>query len=357
MASTVFFVKAARQDGDSLLSRKAFRIFSEMGLEREMGKKDFVALKIHFGEKGNKGYIRPAWLSGIIGSLKKNTARAYITDTNTLYRGQRANSVDHLKLAAGHGFLFEKLGVPVIIADGLIGRDAQEVSTQNRQIQKARLAGAFLHTDYLVCLSHFTGHLLTGFGAAIKNLGMGCASRAGKLDQHSVVHPRIKAEECERCYLCMEYCPAEAIERGGESAFIVDEKCIGCGECLVVCPEGAVKMQWDEDVIRIQQKMAGYAASVRRLFDGRLACLNFLLRMTKNCDCMSKDEPAIVKDIGILGSRDPVAVDKASIDLINEKHGRDLFRETWNVDWRVQLRHAQELGAGNQSYELIEIGA
>ncbi|MBN1223417.1 MAG: DUF362 domain-containing protein [Candidatus Aminicenantes bacterium] len=355
MASKVYFVRAARQDGNDLLSRKVLRVFSEVGPDIEVRKDDFVALKIHFGEKGNQGYIRPDWLSGIIDLLKKKTSRLYITDTNTLYRGQRSNSVEHLLLAAEHGFSLEKLGIPVIIADGFIGRDTEEISSGRQRIQKAKLAGAFLNTDYLVCLSHFTGHLLTGFGAAIKNLGMGCASRAGKLDQHSVVHPWIKAKACKNCWLCMEYCPANAIEQGEASAVIIDEKCIGCGECLVICNAGAVKMRWDEDVRRVQEKIAEYAFSVGRLFEGKLACLSVLLRMTKNCDCMSKDEPVIIEDIGILGSSDPVAIDKASVDLVNRTYGEDLLRKTWNVDWSVQLKHAQDLGLGSMEYKLIEL--
>jgi len=355
MKSPVFFIKATRQDGDELLSLKAQKVFSELGLEKAITKDDFVALKIHFGEKNNEGYIRPAWLSSTIDSIRKKTGRAYITDSNTLYRGQRSNSVEHLKLAAEHGFSLEKLHIPVIIADGLIGHDRGETRVGLPRIQSAKLASAFLSTDYLVCLSHFTGHLLTGFGAALKNLGMGCASRAGKLDQHSVVHPWINAKACRNCSLCRDYCPADAIEQGEGSAVIIDEKCIGCGECLVVCNVGAVKMRWDEDVLRVQEKMAEYACSVGRLFEGKLACLNFLLRMTKDCDCMSKAEPEVVEDIGMLGSHDPVAVDKASVDLVNLESGQDLMRKLRDVDWSVQLRHAQELGLGSMDYELVEL--
>lgn len=355
MTSSVYFIKATREDSDRILSRKADRVFAELGLDSGIAKENLVALKIHFGESGNKGYIRPPWLEHSIHRIKQKTSRVYITDTNALYTGKRSNAPEHLQLAAGHGFSVSKLHIPVIIADGLIGRDDVEVAVDLPRIKKVRLASALLNTDYLVSFAHFTGHLLSGFGATLKNLGMGCASRAGKLDQHSDVRPWIKAEACTNCSICMEYCPADAIEQGKGCATIIDEKCIGCGECLVVCAVGAVKMRWDQDVIRVQEKMAEYAFSIGKRFEGKLACLNFLLNVTKDCDCMAKAEPAVVEDIGIVCSSDPVAVDKASVDLINQSYGKDLFREIQKVDWSVQLRHAQEVGLGHISYELKEL--
>lgn len=355
MTSPVYFIKATREDSAEILSKKTDRVFAKLGLDGSIAKESFVALKIHFGEAGNKGYIRPSWLKHTIHRIKQKTSRAYITDTNVLYTGRRSNAPEHLQLAAGHGFSLPKLHIPVIIADGLIGRDEEEVEVNFPRIKMTKLARAFMNTDYLVSFAHFTGHLLSGFGGTLKNLGMGCASRAGKLDQHSVVNPRINADVCSNCMTCIEYCPVDAIVQGEGSTVIIDEKCIGCGECLVVCAVGAVKMQWDQDVIRFQEKMAEYACSVGKQFEGKLACLNFLLNVTKNCDCMAKEEPAVVEDVGIVCSADPVAVDKASVDLINQSYSKDLFLEIHKVDWSVQLQHAQEVGLGNMSYELIEL--
>jgi len=355
MKNPVYFIKASRKDSNEILSKKADRVFAELGLDSAINKDNLVALKIHFGETGNTGYINPLWLKHIIRRIKQKTSRAYMTDTNVLYTGKRSNAPEHLQLAAGHGFSVSKLHIPVIIADGLLGRDEEEVEVDFPRVKKAKLAGALLNTDYLVSLSHFTGHLLTGFGATLKNLGMGCAAKAGKLEQHSDVHPWIKAEACTNCLTCMDYCPAEAIEQGEESAVIVDEKCIGCGECLVVCTAGAVKMRWDQDVVRVQEKISEYACAVGAVFQGKLACLNFLLNVTKNCDCMAKKETSVVKDVGIVCSSDPVAVDKASVDLINRVSGKDLFQKLHCVDWSVQLQHAQDLGLGRMSYELIEL--
>ncbi len=355
MTNPVYFIKATRDDSDEILSKKTDRVFAELGLDGNIAKENLVALKIHFGEVGNKGHLKPSWLTHTIHRIKQKTSRAYITDTNVLYTGRRSNAPEHLQLAAGHGFSLPKLHIPVIIADGLIGRDEEEVEVNFPRIKKTKLARAFLNTEYLVSFAHFTGHLLSGFGATLKNLGMGCASRAGKLEQHSVVNPWINADVCTNCMICSEYCPVDAIVEGEGSTVIIDEKCIGCGECLVVCPVGAVKMKWDQDIIRFQEKMAEYACSIGKLFEGKLACLNFLLNVTKNCDCMAKEESAVVEDVGIVCSADPVAVERASVDLINQSCGKDLFREIHNVDWSVQLRHAQEVGLGNMSYELIEL--
>lgn len=353
MASVVFFIPAKRNEGDEALAEKAERVFLKIGFNRNIERDSFIACKIHFGEKGSTGYIRPQWLLKIIKQIRKKTDRVFFTDTNTLYLGKRANSIEHLRLAWDHGFTLESVGIPVLIADGLIGRDEEEIRVNLPRIKSARIASAFLNSDGLLCLSHFTGHILTGIGAAIKNLGMGCASRAGKLEQHSDVHPWVNQKACKNCGICIDYCPTQAIVQKEDSVFIIEEKCIGCGECLVVCNFSAVKMRWDEDSERVQEKMAEYAYSVRQKFRGKSGFINFLLKITKDCDCMGSDESAIVEDIGILGSEDPVAIDKASVDLINSRGGKDLLRAMNNVDWSVQLKYGEKVGLGTTEYKLI----
>jgi len=355
MTSQVYFIPGSRKEETRTLSKKIERLYLALGLDENIEKDAFVALKIHFGEKGNTGFIKPAWLESMVHRLRQRTRRAYFTDTNTLYVGQRSNAVDHVQLAAQHGFSLEKSGLPVHIADGLIGEDDEEVKVGLKRTQTAKIAAGILHADWLVCLSHLTGHVQTGVGAAIKNLGMGCASRAGKLEQHAEVNPRISAKYCKNCGICLEYCPAEAIIQKDGSAVILDDKCIGCGECLVVCKVGAVKMRWGGDSGRLQEKMAEYAFAVWSHFRGHIGFLNILFQVTKDCDCMAGDQPAIVEDIGILASLDPVAIDKASVDLVL-KHGRkDVFRKGYDVDWSLQLKHGAEIGLGSLEYDLIEI--
>jgi len=355
MVSQVFFIAAKKDEGDKAIAKKAAKIFLRTDIFSQLEKDSFVACKIHFGERGNKGHIKPAWLSGIITQLRKKTKRIYLTDTNTLYVGQRSNSIEHLLLAWEHGFSLENVEVPVLIADGLVGQDEEEVEINCPRLKTAKIASAFLHSDVLICLTHFTGHIQTGFGASIKNLGMGCASRAGKLAQHSDVHPWINPKLCKNCGLCIDYCPAEAIIQKEESAWIATDKCIGCGQCLVVCTTGAVKMRWDEDSQRVQEKMAEYAYAVMKRFKEKIVFINFLLHITSNCDCMGGDEPVIVKDIGLLASTDPVAVDTASVDLLNRRSGRDLLREKHDIDWSLQLKHGQRIGLGSMDYKLIGI--
>jgi uncharacterized Fe-S center protein len=352
MPSKVFFLPASENEGHEILAEKTKRIFVELGLEDAIKKDSFVGIKIHFGEKGNTGYIKPPWLIHLIDRLKRKKAKIFLTDTNTLYLGNRSNAVGHLRLAAQHGFSLEALGIPVVIADGLIGRESGEVDVNLRHVESAKIASTFFYTDVLICLSHFTGHILSGFGAAIKNLGMGCASRAGKLEQHSDVHPWVNAKVCTNCSICQEYCPADAIEQMDGSARIIDERCIGCGECLVVCDVGAIKMRWDGDTLRVQEKMAEYALAVLKSLKKKAGFINYMIKITKDCDCMSKNGKVIADDLGILASLDPVAVDKASVDLLSEANRLDVLRESINVDWSVQLKHGEKIGLGKMDYVL-----
>lgn len=355
MKTPVYFTAASEEESTRDIAKKTLALFRKLDIGAEIAKESFVGLKLHFGEKGNKGHINPLWLMDLIRGIKQKTPRVFLTDSNTLYVGNRSNAVEHMVLAHGHGFDVSRLGVPVIIGDGLLGRQDDEIEINKERIQTAKLAGIVKDMDVILNLSHFTGHILTGFGGAIKNLGMGCASRAGKLDQHSDVQPYIDSKVCKNCGTCAEYCPADAIIEKEEKSFIQKDKCIGCGECLVACTIGAVKMKWDSDKERIQEKMAEYAWAVHKIMEGRIVCFTYLIRITEDCDCMAKAPGPIVEDIGILASLDAVAIDQAAIDLLNERNGRDIFKEKNNVDWSIQLKHAEKIGLGSREYELVDI--
>jgi uncharacterized protein len=355
MTSNVFFIPAAAADPSEVLAGKARRAYLAMGLNERIDEGDFAALKIHFGESGNKGHIKPQWLTGLIGEVLRRTKHAFLTDSNTLYVGHRSNSIDHIRLAWSHGFTPETTGVPVIIADGLIGRDKHVTGSTQARTASAKIAGAILDSDVLICLTHVTGHVQTGIGAALKNMGMGCASRTGKLDQHSVTHPRVHPKSCRNCGVCMSFCPEEAIVQAEGHVIIEPARCIGCGECLVACKHGAIRMKWDEDSRRIQEKMAEYALRVFERFGSKAGFVNFLIQVTKDCDCMAKDQERIVDDIGILASLDPVAVDQATADLVLERAGRDVFRAGYDLDWSAQLAHGEKMGLGSRTYRLVEV--
>lgn len=355
MAATVYLIEASKNLSEAELSRRIGLVYHRLAPENMIQKRDLTAVKIHFGEQGTTGYIKPAWISDIIDDFKKRKVRAFWTDTNTLYVGRRSNAVEHLQLAHGHGFSLERTRLPVLIADGLIGRDILEFEVGLPRIKTAKIARVFAESDSLLCLSHFTGHILTGFGAALKNMGMGCASRQGKLDQHSDVHPWIDKEKCVKCLRCLPGCPTGALQELEDSVFIQDESCIGCGECLVLCRNDAVRMQWDNEDGRVQEKMAEYALSVHRLFKGKVLYINVILDITKDCDCMSQNSHVIAEDIGIAGSLDPVALDLASAELVLKKSGRDVLREANHPDWRQQLEHAESIGLGTRDYELLTL--
>jgi len=354
--SKVYFIPAGAGEPDGALADKVRRAYLATGLNERIAEGDFAALKIHFGESGNKGYIRPPWLAGLTAEVGKRTSHAFLTDSNTLYVGRRSNSIDHLRLAWSHGFTPEATGLPVIIADGLIGRDKHETKGAQARTASSKIASAILDADVLIGLAHVTGHVQTGIGAALKNIGMGCASRAGKLDQHSVTHPRVDPRACRDCGLCLPFCPEAAIVQAEGHVVIETARCIGCGECLVACKYGAIKMKWDADARRIQEKVAEYAFRVLSHFKGKAGFLNALVRITKDCDCMAKDDKRIVEDIGFLASLDPVAVDQASADLVIERAGRDVFRAGYDIDWTAQLAHGESLGLGSRRYQLIEAG-
>jgi uncharacterized Fe-S center protein len=354
--SNVYLSPAHSREDAGVLSEKAERVFLATRFAQKIEKDDFVALKIHFGEKNNTGHIQAPWINGILRRVKERTERAFLAETSTLYTGSRFNAVDHIRLAWSHGFVPRAVeDIPIIITDGLLGGDFEEVKVKAGTLRAAKIASGIVRSDGLVCLSHVTGHVLAGVGAAVKNLGMGCAARPGKLEQHAVLHPRVSAKDCRNCGMCRVFCPAGAIVQAEGHVVIDDAKCIGCGECLVACKQGAVKFRWDEDAARVQEKMAEYARAVQTLFKGKIVFVNFALKVTKDCDCMSTRQAAIVEDVGILASTDPVALDQASIDLIIKRAGKDVFRKGYDLDWSAQLRHGEQIGLGRTAYDLVTL--
>lgn len=350
----VYYIKFKKREDPGSVSEKALRAFLKAPFLGLIQKNDLVGIKIHFGEEGNKGYVKPDIVRPIAEALKKRSQRVFITDTNTLYIGRRSNAVDHIKLAEEHKFNMANIGIPVIIADGLTGRNYKSVDINGRHLKNAKIASDIAHTDFLLCLSHMTGHMQTGFGAAIKNLGMGCASRAGKLEQHSNVLPEVSGDKCIGCGACGKWCPAGAIIMKDKKAVIIHDKCIGCGECTIACKIGAIAIRWSEGVKKLQEKMAEYAlGAVKSVGAKNTYYINFLSHITKDCDCMAKGEPPICGDLGIMASADPVSIDKASVDEILKENGEDVFKKGYpDIDWAAQLKHAGEIGLGSISYEL-----
>lgn len=358
MAEKVYFLPF-KGDRDGLLEGIG-RLLDLLGVAGMVRPGDYWAVKVHFGEEGNFTFLRPLFLRPIVEKLKALGAKPFLTDTNTLYKGSRSDAVSHLETASRHGFTWEVTGAPVIIADGLKGTDTVIVPIQGEVYREVEVAKAIYEAHGMVVATHFKGHDLAGFGGALKNLGMGCTGRRGKLSQHSEVSPKVDLRKCKGCGRCQGECPQGAIGLVRGKARIDEDLCSGCGQCIVACPEKAIAVRWKRDPGLFQKKMVEHALGAVAGKEGRVLYLNFLLSVTPLCDCWSKSDPPLVPDIGILGSRDPVALDQASVDLVNRARGlrgrgpKDKFRAVHKgIDWSFQLQHAERLGLGSRAYELV----
>jgi uncharacterized Fe-S center protein len=368
--SQVFMTDLSAGTGSGL-REKLMVLLKRVGLEDVPLEKRLVAVKMHFGEKGNNAYVRPLYVSWITGYLKKRGARPFLTDTCTLYVGSRGEAVSHYQAAVGNGFDPAVIGAPVIIAGGLRGTRGEPVQIYGKHFEEVEIAPEILDSDILMGVTHFKGHEMSGFGGTLKNFGMGAASRGGKLAMHSRVTPYVNKESCNGCRSCIQWCSFEAIVPDGEKVIIDETRCSGCGACLSVCPQGAIRIVWDEQTADMQEKMAEYAAgALKGHIPDRSFFLNFITQVSPLCDCYPFADSPIVPDIGILASTDPVALDQASADLVNSQTGLassalpeeaigagvDKFKALHpGVDWEIQLDHAVTLGLGNRDYSLVDL--
>lgn len=357
MPSDVYYIDIKQGESGRAISDKLGIMLDKTGILNFIKKDDFTGVKIHFGEEGNTGHIKSIYLKGLVSRLASITRNAFFTDSNVLYKqSKRTNAVDHLKLAYAHGYGYEDIGLPVLIADGLQGKSFAEIEINKKRFSSVKLSVDIANCDSMLALTHITGHIMTGFAGAIKNLGMGCASRRGKFEQHCGVVPNFDSNLCVGCGMCVRDCPAGCIELVNKKARVNEAKCIGCGECIVTCRTDAISTKWSETLENLQEKMVEYAFGVVKAVNGRIGYINFLTDITSDCDCLAKDEPRITRDIGILASRDLVSIDKASADLVKEAAQKDPFKEAHpDIDWAVQIKYAASLGLGDLDYRLIEI--
>lgn len=354
MQEKVFFIKMQDNEDDSVVCARLEKAIQEQNLLSWIAPKDMVALKTHFGEETTRGYVRPVYFKMLGMLIKQAKAIPFLTETSTLYRGRRTNAVDHIEFAYEHGFTHAETGMPIVIADGLLGDDEIQVKIPGKRYETVGIASSIVKAQGLILVSHFTGHVISGFGAALKNLGMGCSSRKGKLTQHSTAQPSIDKKKCSACGQCLQWCPANAISWQNEKAEINQKICIGCGECLAVCRFDAVNYNWGETYENIQEKIVEHAMGVTETKKGKGLYINFLNRITKDCDCMGQTKK-IIPDIGVLISYDPVAVDAASLDLVEKQAGQKLSHIAYDIPYTVQIEYARQLGYGNPDYELVEI--
>jgi len=366
--SKVFLTDLRAQPKRNLFNKIEY-LLDRLTIDRRIKKNDLVAIKLHFGEAGNAAYLRPVFLRTIVDKVKSLGARPFLTDTNTLYTGSRSNGVNHLTTAIFNGFDYSCVGCPIIIADGLRGTNGVRVPIKGEVLKHAVVARDIAEADAIIAITHFKLHELSGFGGALKNAGMGCATREGKLVQHSTVGPKINVKVCKGCKLCLDYCSQDAIVLKDNKATIEGHRCIGCGECIVVCPHGAIEINWNEAQDRFQKKMVEYAFAALKGKEKKSLFLNFIMQVSPACDCYPHNDAPIVRDIGITASLDPVAIDAASADLVNNEPsipgtaikkpmqgGEDKFRAVYpTIDWNIQLDHGEKMGMGKRLYTLVKV--
>lgn len=362
--SLVYYIDFRTNPKQNMLS-KLRKLLNRAGMsDMDMAKK-MVAIKIHFGEPGNLSYIRPNYAAVVAKMIQEKEGLAFLTDANTLYKGRRSNGVDHLQSAMENGFNPIATGCNIVIADGIKGMECREIEINQKNCLTAKIGSAIADADVLISMTHFKGHEMTGFGGCLKNIGMGSGSIGGKLEMHSDSSPFINAENCTACKVCEKNCAHDAVHVVDKVAVINYDKCVGCGQCVAVCRFDAAQVQWN--AASAQEKIAEYAYAV--LKDKPAFHISFVMEVSPNCDCWNFNDAAIVPNIGILASTDPVAIDRAAVDLVNKAtvnqscviaehpHAHDdKFRSVHpNVDWEVCLKHAEEIGLGKQDYELIKV--
>lgn len=301
-----------------------------------------VPLKVHFGEKGNTTFIGAQNFEGVIEYLREKQVQSSFIETNALYRGERTTRTTHIAIAKEHGFT----QIPIIIADGEHGEEYEEVEINQKHFRTCKIGREIARQKQMIVISHFKGHMLAGFGGAIKQLAMGCAARGGKLEQHAHAIPLINPFSCKKCRTCVPHCPAEAIQIGWLPR-INTKKCIGCASCIAICPFGAISLNplRASFSTTFYEKLAEYALAAHK---GKSNIyLSFALNITKNCDCNGRPMKPVTGDLGVLASTDPVALDQACLDLLDQRNGKKVFSRG-----RHALAYGQKIGLGRTTYQL-----
>ena len=371
--SAVYFTDLRVIVGTSLLD-KLKKLLQKAGI----GEIDFdgklTAIKINFGEPGNLAYLRPNYAKAVADLIKELGGVPFLTDCNTLYVGRRKNALEHLEAAYENGFSPFSTGCHVLIADGLKGTDDVSVPVEGgTMVKEAKIGRAIMDADVFLSLNHFKGHELTGFGGAIKNIGMGCGSRAGKMEQHKSGKPTVDQALCRGCGLCAKLCAQAAISYdSARKASIDHDRCVGCGRCIGVCNFDAIANHNDSANDDLCVKMAEYTKAV---LAGRPHFhINLVIDVSPYCDCHAENDLPILPDVGMFASFDPVALDQACVDACNRAepipgsrltdlcsaagfHDRhDHFHNSMpETNWETTLAHAEKIGIGSRQYELITV--
>ena len=349
------------------LLQKLARLVKRAGMMDIDFANKYTAIKIHFGEPGNLAYLRPNYSKVLADLIKEQGGRVFLTDCNTLYVGRRKNALDHLDAAYENGYNPFATGCHVIIADGLKGTDEALVPINGEYVKEAKIGRALMDADIVISLTHFKGHEAAGFGGALKNIGMGGGSRAGKMEMHSAGKPYVNQKACIGCGSCKKNCAHGAITIADRKASIDTNVCVGCGRCVGACPVDAVTPMNDEANDVLNKKIAEYTWAI--LKDRPHFHVSLVVDVSPNCDCHAENDVPFVPNVGMFASFDPVALDMACVDAVNrqpvmagsflaeqEQNHHDHFTDTHpDTHWQSCIDHAVKLGLGNKEYELITI--
>lgn len=370
--SNVYFTDLRVKNGDNLLT-KLQRLIKTAGIGNIDFTDKYVAIKMHFGEPGNLAFLRPNYAKAVADIVKELGGKPFLTDCNTLYVGGRKNALDHLDSANLNGFNPTTTGCQIIIADGLKGTDETLVPVEGgTYIKEAKIGRAVMDADVFISLSHFKGHESTGFGGALKNIGMGCGSRAGKMEMHSAGKPHVDQNLCVGCQMCAKICAHDAPEFENKKATINHDKCVGCGRCIGVCPKDAILSASDESNEILNCKIAEYTKAV--IHNRPHFHISLVIDVSPYCDCHGENDAAIVPNVGMFASFDPVALDVACADAVNAQpvlsnsmlgdcseeerasHNHDHFHSIFpETCWESAITHGEKIGIGNSKYKLITV--
>ena len=365
--SKVYFTTMKTSFSENL-PQKLERLIKTAGIGNIDFTDKYAAIKMHFGEPGNLAFLRPNYAAVVVKVIKELGGKPFLTDCNTLYVGGRKNALDHIDAAYQNGFSPFSTGCHVIIADGLKGTDEELVPVEGGEyVKEAKIGRAIMDADVFITLSHFKGHEATGFGGALKNIGMGCGSRAGKMEMHNAGKPYVEQENCIGCGRCIKICAHDAPSITNGKASIDHKKCVGCGRCIGVCPKDAVCTPGDESNDILNRKIAEYSKAV---VSGRPHFhISLVVDVSPNCDCHSENDIPIVPDVGMFASFDPVALDVACADAVNKQpvidgsqldrmhhvHHDHFIDSAPDTNWHSCIEHGVKIGLGSDQYELIEI--
>lgn len=368
MEKSKVYYTSMRTGFDNGLLDKLKRLIKKAGIENIDFDGKYTAIKMHFGEPGNLAFLRPNYAKVVADTVKELGGKPFLTDCNTLYVGGRKNALDHIESAYVNGFSPLSTGCHIIIGDGLKGTDEVYIPVEGGEyVKETKIGRAIMDADVFISLAHFKGHEATGFGGTLKNIGMGCGSRAGKMEMHSAGKPHVEEELCIGCHRCEKICAHDAPQFKDKKASIDHNKCVGCGRCIGVCPKDAIVAASDESNDILNCKIAEYTKAV---VDGRPAFyINLVIDVSPYCDCHAENDAAIVPDVGFFASFDPVALDIACADAVNaqpvisntclseaDHEGHDHFGAMFpTTDWRTCIEHAKKIGLGTDEYELVVV--